>query len=340
MGPEELDASTTGASSTPAATPDTAAQADVPSDKGYVDAVMSALKPEEGSQPSKVDQKTNKPDANAPVEGEQPKAEGVEDPTEEELKNYSPHARKRIGQLLGQRKEARELSESLQREVEPLKAQAKIAGDLQSFVQSHGLTKEDLDTGFSIMGMMRGDPQQALNALMPIVSALQERVGNVLPADLLSDVQAGKLNVERALELSRSRAANARSQETAAERAEAERQQREQQQFQSTVQSAATAVSDWERTKSTSDPDWHLKQDRIGQLVELEVRRSGFPQTSQAAVALHQRALDTVNAELRKLRPAPKPMNMATGHANPNSVVEPKSHLEAAMMGLQRARSG
>lgn len=301
---------------------------------------MSALEPE-GTQPSKPDQKTTPADPNAPpVEGETPKPEGDEEPTEDELKKYAPHARKRIGQLLGQRKEARELSESLQREVEPLKAQAQIAQQLQSFVQSNGLTKEDLDTGFSIMGLMRSNPQQALDALMPILSGLQERVGNVLPNDLANEVREGKLTVERAFELSRTRATMTRTQETMAERAEAERQQAQQQQFQQAVQNAATAVSDWERTKSTSDPDWHLKQERIGQLVELEVRRSGFPQTSQAAVALHQRALEAVNGEFRKLRPAPRAMNMATGHANPNSVSEPKSLLEAAMQGLQNARRG
>lgn len=328
----------TGASSTPAPqAPETGAPVapEPSSDKGYTEAVLSALKPKEGSQPSNADQKPTDP---AKPEGEQPKVEGADDPTEEELKNYSPHARKRIGQLLGQRKELREQMEGFQRETEPLKAQAKIAADLQSFVQTTGLTKDDLDAGFNIMGMMRSDPQKALEALMPLVSQLQERVGNVLPADLANDVREGRITVDHALNLSRSRAQNAHLQETMRERDERTRAQQEQAQFTQAVHGAATAVSDWERSKSTSDPDWHLKHERIAQLVELEVRRTGFPQNAQAAVQLHQKALDAVNSELKKLRPSPRPMSMASGHANPNSVDEPKSLMEAAMAGLQAAR--
>lgn len=334
MDPEVTDVSATGASSTPA--PETPANNEPTGDSGLMDAVLSALSPEEGSQPSTQDQKPIEPQA-AP-EGEQPKAEGADDPTDEELKNYSPTARKRIGQLLGQRRELREQLDAHTREVEPLKAQAKVADDLRSFVQTSGLTAEDLDTGFSIMGAMRSNPQAALNALMPIVTALQERVGNVISDDLRADVQAGRITVDHALQLSRARAESAHSQELMQEREARARAEQERSQFAQTVHGASTAVSDWERSKSTSDPDWHLKQERIAQLVELEVRRNGFPQNAKAAVDLHQKALDTVNSELRKFRPAPKPMRMASGSANPNSVTEPKSYLEAAMAGLQTGR--
>jgi hypothetical protein len=301
-----------------------------------LDAVMSALKPEEGSLPSEPDRKADEPDAKPP-EGEQPKVEGADEPTEDELKEYSPRARKRIGQLLGLRREALDQIETLQREVEPLKSQAKVASDLQDFVQATGLTKEDLDAGFSIMGSMRSNPAAALEALMPIVMELQGRVGNVLPADLANDVREGKLTVDHALELSRQRATTAHLKETMEERDARTRAEKERSAHATAVESAATAVSSWERTKSKADPDWHLKHERIAQLVELEVRRNGFPQNAQHAVQLHQQALDTVNGELKKFRPAPRPMSMATGHASPNSVTEPKSIMEAALQGLAAA---
>lgn len=307
-------------------------------DKGYLDAVMSALeKPVEGSQPSEPDQK--QPTAKPVTPTDEQKPQDADDPTEDELKNYSPHARKRIGQLLGQRKEFREQAERLASEVEPLKARAKVAEDLQSFVQASGLTKEDLDAGFSIMAMMRGDPQRALAALMPIVQELQSKTGNVLPDDLQNDVREGKITVAHALELSRARAGMALTKEQQAEAAERQRAESQRTAFQQAVTAASTAVSEWERTKAGSDPDWHLKSERIAQLVELEVHRKGFPTDPVAAVELHKRALDTVNAEMRKLRPTPKPMQMASGHASPNSVTEPKSYMEAALMGLALPRS-
>ena len=324
---------TTGA---PASEPAVVETTEEQRDQGYADAVISALQPE-GSQPSEPEKKptAEQADPNA----ETPKPLDADDPTEEELKQLSPSARKRVGQLLGQRKEAREQAEALRQEVEPLKTQAKVAQDLQSYVQATGLTAEDLDAGFSIMAMMRSSPERALAALMPIVQELQGKVGNVLPADLVAEVQDGRITVERALELSRSRAKSAHAEQTLAERTEAARLAEQTRSFQTAVANAATAVSDWERSKSTGDPDWHLKHGRIAEMVELEVRRSGFPASAQAAVQLHQKALDTVNAEFRKFRPAPKPMQMASGHASPNSVTEPKSYLEAAMAGLSAARS-
>ena len=269
---------------------------------------------------------------------ETPKPVDADDPTEDELKQLNPSARKRVGQLLGQRKEAREQVEALQREVEPLKTQAKVAQDLQSYVQATGLTAEDLDAGFSIMALMRTAPEQALAALMPVVQELQAKVGNVLPADLVAEVREGRISVEHAMELSRTRAKASHVEQTLAEREQARQAQEQQRSLQTAIHSAATAVSDWERGKATNDPDWHLKHGRIAELVELEVRRTGFPQNAQAAVQLHQKALEAVNADMRKLRPTPRPMTMASGHASPNSVTEPKSYLEAAMAGLTAGR--
>jgi hypothetical protein len=230
--------------------------------------------------------------------------------------------------------------ERLQSEVEPLKAQAKVAQDLQSFVQTTGLTKEDLDVGFSIMGTMRSDPQQALAMLMPIVQQLMQTTGVQLPPDLQDAVNTGRITEDHARELSQTRAKSAHLEQVSKEQVERQQREEAQRQHQTVVHSAATAVSDWERTKSAVDPDWHMKQERIAQLVELEVRRNGFPQDAKTAVALHQKALETVNGELRKFRPAPKPMQMASGHASPNAHADtaPNSYMEAALQGLQQAR--
>jgi hypothetical protein len=78
-----------------------------------------------------------------------------------------------------------------------------------------------------------------------------------------------------------------------------------------------------------------LKQDRLGELIELEVRRSGYPKTTAAAVELAEKMKAKVNAELARFAPrktAVNPVNPASS-VRPTAAA-PKTALEAVQQRL------
>ena len=72
------------------------------------------------------------------------------------------------------------------------------------------------------------------------------------------------------------------------------------------------------------------------------LERGGTIQTVQDALTITKAAYDEVNATIRKQRPAPAPTSkLPNGNGATSPVTaEPKSLMEAAMLGLARARNG
>lgn len=289
-----------------------------------LDAVKAAISPSDTEK--SPDSETDGSKAEAASESEA-KAEEEElgDPTEEELSLYKPKTQRRMRQLLEERNAVRA-------ELETVKSRAESFDRINDFVAKNGLSEEDVNVGFGIMAAIANDPRRALEALTPIYQQLQSQVGAVLPQDLAEDVRLGYISEQRAYELAQTRAqANFTSQ-----RAEREREtyQREQMQRQQTahVEAVAGAVTSWERAKSANDPDWNLKQARIGELMELEVRRSGYPQSAKHAVELAETVLKKVETEMKRFAPRTQAVTPVSGGASPRSTQQPQTMLEAIRM--------
>jgi hypothetical protein len=293
-----------------------------------LDAVQSALKPEENPEKSPTPEPSGSKDASSdPAKaGEKP---SEEDLSEDEKKSLKPKVAKRIESLLNDRT-------SLRRENEGLKTKTADFDKFIGFVKSANLSNDDMNNGFEIMALMKQDPAKAWDKLQPIIATLQGIVGERLPDDLAEKVRLGYINEVDAKQLARAQNQlqfrDGQAQE-AQRRAEEEQVQRE---TQALVGSVSNAASEWERTKAKSDPDWHLKSARVHELMKLSVYENGYPKSADEVSKRLNDAHDQISKELRKLNPRPRAINPVTGTAsNPRAVAEPKTMLEAIQQGLQ-----
>lgn len=301
-------------------------------DKGptsMVEAVKAALAPKtgsEGSPPSQTPEKTNAgPDAAKKDADELP-----EEVTEEELKDQKPKTRKRIEQLLGKVR-------TLGSQVGDLSGKAQQYDQIDGYIKRNGLSRDDVNVGFEVMGMMKSDPVKALERLTPIVQQLQQLVGDVLPAELQERVRLGYISEADARSLNRSQRGEVLAREQTQRVQQQTTEQRETERVQGLVRDVSSTVSEWEKGKSSSDPDWHLKQGRVDQLVRLEVYEKGYPKTAKEAVAMVNGIYDTVTKEIRKLGPRPQALTPVSGTTSTQTAAAPKNMLEAIQAGLRKS---
>jgi hypothetical protein len=300
-------------------------------------AVKAALEPKEKSPAS--DEPGSKPDeavaADAKQEGDEAAGES-DDLSEEDLARLKPKTRKRIETLAAEVKDR-------DTKLAELSPKAENFEKIQRFVDDAGLSKDDVNQGFDVMRNLKNDPLKAYEQLKPIFAQLQQIAGEVLPPDLQGEVEQGRLTEAHARELTlaRSRAAVNGSR---LERVETTtRAQREKREFEQTVDGVASAVTEWEKSVSTNDPDWKLKQPRIQELVELEIMRKQraqpdyFPSKDEA-IAMSKKALTAVESDLKRFAPQRRQMTTPDPDAGSSrSVAVPKTMLEAAKMGLAKA---
>lgn len=291
-----------------------------------LESVKAALSPDrQGESPApQTQEKKAEPDA---------KAEGEPDPdpdelTDEEAQHLKEETRRRIDQLLNQRK-------SLREEVKTLQTKAETADRLNNFMQQTGVTGDDFNKACEIMAAMKtGNPHKAWELLSPIVAQFQQVLGTVLPNDLQEQVRLGYITEPHAQEIARLRSQNHYStvrEQQAAERAEQEARQRE---VQSLVAVASDTANKWEQAKRTSDPDWHLKADRVHELVELHVVRNGCPRSAEDVTKMLNDIHVKVTKEIKRFQPAAHEVKPTTGESSTRSVAEPTSVLEAIKQRL------
>lgn len=275
------------------------------------------------------------PDAAAKKEG----AEDGTDPddlTEEELSRLRPKTRKRIDNLLRDRGDRDRQIAELQPKAEQFE---KIAG----FVESAGLSKDEVNDGFGVMADLKNAPLKAYERLKPIMAQLAVMAGEgPLPQDLQQEVAYGRITEAHARELVKARSSNTLTSEQLQRKQDQERDQRQRDDHVATVNEVSGAVTEWERSKEKTDPSWKLKQPRVMELVELEIARrqrtnpSYFP-TKKEALEFSNAALTKVETEFKRLAPKPREIKPITpGAGSTRSTAAPTTMLEAAKAGLAK----
>jgi hypothetical protein len=298
--------------------------------KTVMDAVSAALDGSEDSPDSETQDQPAEADVTAA-----PEKEPVAEFSQEDMKRFHPKTQDRIRQILEQRDHAN----SIVREAEPkIRAHDKIV----DYMGRHGLTPADFDNGMAIMAEAKsGDPRRALELLSPLVKNLMKAAGYDLPEELQAEVREGRLSQQRAQELSVSRAEAQRLQQQreldARRRQEADRAR----DIGDMVNTAVSSVEQWQADKARSDPDWSLKQNRVVQEVELELRRDirKYPRSAKEAADLCEWALKKVEAEMKSFLPKPRAMRTVPSGSAPSSIsAKPKTALEAVNFGLAMSR--
>ncbi len=310
------------------------------SDKGekgdMLSAVKAALKPKEESPSSdKADPKSEPETPEAPKEGED--EDDGEDFTEEEKSQLKAKTRRRFDQLTQNNAEMKATLEAIQPKAEQFEK-------IVTFVDEAGLAPGEVNSLLDVGANLKRNPRKAYEQLKPVFETLQKMFGDVLPDDLQAEVNQGRLTPDHAktVAASRSEAAIAAQNETRLREQQARQQAAQATEAQ--VNTVKSKVTEWETSKSKTDPDWSLKQPDVMQAIKIalyERGQGGKPLPSAAeAVEIADKALADVNAKFARLAPRRKEVKPITDAASTPSTAKPATALEAARAGLAKAAAG
>jgi hypothetical protein len=230
---------------------------------------------------------------------------------------------------------------AIRQEVEQLKPLAQRAKILDDFVQTNGISQQQLTNALEYTRLINSDPLKAYELLKPIYNQLATYAGDVLPADLQAEVAAATLSPERARELATARARNQYGDWQGQNRSQSEIQRNEQQ-----IQGS---IDGWAASTMKTDADFRPKAnggvDGKWELVDMKLRslrQANPPKNGQDAVALVQQAYDEANKFFNRFTPAKKivkrPLASSAHNSNTTGVL-PKNpddatkSIVAAVMG-------
>jgi hypothetical protein len=259
-----------------------------------------------------------------------------EDDNEPLPDNASPLLKKKISKLLKDRQELR----AQVKQFESMRPVAEIGHQLQTFAQQNDLSADDVGTVMQIAALLRhGDYEAFYRVISPYVRTAQEYLGIALPNDLRERVQQGHMTEQTAREFARTRMDKQKVELTY----QTEQAQHATQTLASTQDQVTRSVSAYEQRLAASDPDYKAKAASVRRMAQAMLFEKGGTITSvDEALAITKAAYDEVNATIRRQQPAPR----ATGHipngngSTRSARAEPKSLMEAALQGLERARNG
>lgn len=325
-------AADTSAASPAAATQDAAAESSTaqPDAKDGREALLAAVKSAiEPAPASPQESSTAKPEAKAESQDQstEAKPEGEKPEGEQDDSKLPFHNHPRWKQVIAERDQYRQGAEQFD----------KIA----TFMESNGLSNDEVVSGFRVMALMKSDPARALEELERFAAPLREFVGQVLPADLQSKVDQGALDPDSARELARARNEAKHASERAREVTEQSRADRERQDRETARTSMYNAVAEWEAGVKSSDPDYAVKQSFVTERIRVLMAEKP-PTNALEAVELAKRAHKDVTERLKPLSPRrQEERNLPGPSANDTSLVrgtpQPKSLKEAAILALRSA---
>lgn len=239
---------------------------------------------------------------------------------------------RRVKQLLKERAEYRKGSEQFDQ--------------IKNFMDQNELGPSETADGMRLAAMIKGVSRGKLPVedVLKEIDSVRDRVaqatGAKLPDDLQKRIDAGYIDEQSAQELSR-----ARANEQIIRNAMREDQQRRAQNEQANASTAIlTSLRTWEANTKANDPDF----DRLAEFVASEAtvlrEREGIPATSEAAVALAQKAYSNVKQRFaqifpnREVKPSPNSQHRSGATAPaPSGSVGALAAAEAALreMGSQ-----
>ena len=214
----------------------------------------------------------------------------------------------------------------VQSELKEAKPAAEEYQKITNYMQSNGLTSNEVAEGFHIMALMKNNPAEAHKRISEYKSRLDAFVGEKLPEAIREKVDNGSIDPDTAKEYAALLAQR-----------QLEQQQRQfaQAEYSSQTQGQMrNAVINWEQQKKSKDPEWSTKEalitDRVSALMTAEK-----PNTAEQAVALVERAYSQITDQLRRIVPQRQPINpVRSTMSSVSATVSPKSLKEAILRGL------
>lgn len=274
-----------------------------------LDAVKAASKADAAAQSSSE----AKPEASPETPAEEPRAEGEkpEDVPEEKLPFHKHPRWMQMNRAL----------KDLEPKAQAFEKIAKISSDA-------GLSSEDVDNGFAIMSLIKRDPAKALEALRPIMHALEGITGARLPDDLQQRVVQGRADPETAQELAQARYLQSQ---------QVQRQQQEGIQAQQRAASAmASTVTTLEQQWRSTDPDYAKKEELVIAQTKALMAEYGQPANVEEATRLVTVAKQRVDESIRAMMPARPAVRTLTGGQNaPKAAPRPTTLADAVRLAAR-----
>lgn len=290
-----------------------------------ISSVTEALKPSD-KEASPVSGEGSADLAAPPASAEEPLGEL----TDQELARYGPKTQRRIRQLLDARLE-------LNTEVEGLRPKAKSFEQIDEYIRTNRLSNEDFAVLLELGALSRNDPFKAYERFAAITVELAKVTGHQLPPELQERVNLGYLTEQDARSIvqnqQRANLAEQRAKEQAAQTTESQNRAA----VQAHVQTCRQTANTWEAQRKSTDPDWTEKQDKIGQLIELEVYRNGYPRTQEEVVKMLEGFLKQVNTDMSRFKTPLREINPVTSSASPRAgKAEPQTLMDFVNAALDR----
>ena len=300
-----------------------------------LEAVMKAVQPSEDTEEEKPLAETSPSSESVP--GSEPESKTGEgdkgpdlskDPSPEELAAYKKGTRERIEKLLTERNSFR--------------AEAEVTQTLRNFLVTNDIAREDFQLTLDLAAAMRrGDFKSFLEGVGPYVQLATHALGITLPPDLQGEVTQGRVTFDAAAQMSRDRYARALAEQRATRVTQVADTRETRARQENLSRSIEQTVTGWENAIRQTDPDYGRKEATVRNFLWAVVQEKGAPQTPEQAVEIAKEAYSRANDTLRQFAPPPKPtravpssVNRAASGARP----EPRSLMEAAELGLARAR--
>lgn len=322
---ETTDTTGAKADSPPANETDKGVNADSPpaEDKGakksladHIHAVVN--KPTEASPPAKTD------DPNTKTEQQ---GDGDKPLTEAEAPELS---KEEMGQLnVKTARRMRYLTDSLastRTELNATVPEAKEYRKLKGFLAENGVSGQDANKAIQLAAAIINDPESALAEIEPIVQALREKTGAVLPADLAEQVKNGYITEAVAKETAVLRA-RTKFREERDERATKEAEAAAATTATKTTSSIMEAVTGWERSWAANDADYPKLCDDVDDAINGELRRrkaaGTLPKTPKEAVDMAKECLAKVKA--RNARQPVEEIKHISGKSSASTEKKPRA---------------
>jgi len=213
------------------------------------------------------------------------------------------------------------------------KADAVRYQNVESFLDQNNVTAAEAADVMTIAGLAKTNPVKAWEMAKTWVQQLLIGAGEVLPQDLAQRVANKELSQDVALELSRTRAAQA-SQE-AVRQFQEQRGQRQQQVQQGTL--LRDTAEQWVTQRRLKDPNFTAKEPRVVERLAWLQRTEGVPNTPDGVKAQLKKAYEHVNKTTTA--PVAKPATAAAVTAAPRTkpAIRPITAGQVAASGAQPA---
>jgi hypothetical protein len=226
-----------------------------------------------------------------------------------------------------------------------LRADADVTQTLRNFLVTNDIAREDFQLTLDLAAAMRrGDFKAFLEGVGPYVQLATQALGITLPADLQAEVQQQRLTFDAAAQMSRDRYARMLAEQRATRVTQVANDQQTVAQQQALSRSIEQTVSAWENGIRQNDPDYGRKEETVRQLLWSVVQERGAPQSPEHAVEIAKEAYARANRVMQSFSPqrqATRPVpNSTNSRAASGARPEPRSLMEAAELGLARARGG